>query len=114
MCLSCLDSFLSFCHSVPLHNLKDRVWGILVLANRDQVPDKTKLVEIAEKKLRGFIRANSIKFPIIIDYDQVFDTLAVQGTAIVIMDTGRQIIEKFTFPIKRGDAQKIREFLGKN
>ncbi len=114
MCMSCLDSFLALCESFPPHVLKEKAWGVLVLASKDETLDKKNTAQIAEKKLRGFITANSIKFPIIIDHNQVFHSFAAEGTALLIIDAERKKIVKYNFPIKRADSKKIREIFLKN
>jgi hypothetical protein len=114
MCMSCLDSFITFCQSFPPHYLEDKAWGILVLASKDEMPYTKNTAQIAERKLRGFITANSIEFPIIIDHNQVFQSFAVEGTALVVLDAERGRILRYSFPIKRADSQKIREIFLKN
>lgn len=114
MCMSCLDSFLSFCQVIPPRLLENKAWGILVQGNEDATHTVEKTAQIAEKKLRGFIAANNIKFPIVIDYNQVFHPLTVEGTALVIIHSERKKILRFNFPIKSSDAEKILGILLRN
>ncbi len=114
MCMSCLDSFLTFCQSFPSGYFAGRAWGILVLASKDETLDKKNTAQIAEKKLRGFITANRIEFPITIDHNQVFHSFVPKGTALVIIDTERDKIMRYNFPINSVDSQNIREMILKN
>jgi hypothetical protein len=114
MCMSCLDSFLSFCRSIPDRCLEENAWGICVPDCKDKKSDTKKTAQIAEKKIRGFISANSIPFPIIIDHDRVFHSFAANGTALFVIDATGKTIMKCNFPIKMSDAQNIREILLKN
>jgi len=114
MCMSCLDSFLELCEFFPPQYIEENAWGILVLTSKDETPDKKNTAQIAEKKLRGFITANSIKFPIIIDHNQVFHSFTAEGTVLVIIDAERKKIVRYNFPIKRADFKKIREIFLKN
>lgn len=114
MCMSCLDSFLSFCRSIPSRSLEKNAWGVCVLADIDKKPEKKDSGRIAEKKLRGFIAANSIPFPVIIDHSRVFQSFAADGTAIVIIDVERKRIARYNFPIGNADARKIGELFRNN
>ena len=60
---------------------------------------------------QGFISANGIEFPIIIDHNQVFNSFAAEGTALVIINTEEEKIVKYNFPLNRADFQKIREII---
>jgi hypothetical protein len=108
--MSCLDSFLSFCQSIPLRYLEENTWGILVLAREDGTHDVKKVTFIAEKKLRGFISANSIPFPIIIDHNRVFHALASEGTALIVIDAAGRNVVKYSFPLGRADLNNIHQF----
>jgi len=102
MCFSCLDSFIEFCHSLPLHSKDGKVCGVLVFDDADETDISFKIVE---KKLRGFISANSIKFPVLIDYLHIFNPLAEEGTAIILFNHQENCIKKYLFPLN--NKQKV-------
>ena len=114
MCMSCLESFLSFCQSFPVHLLEEKAFGILVLAWKDNDFDLKDNAQIAKKKLRGFVRANNIRFPIYLDQKQIFGSLASKGTFVILFDEKNRTIRVYTFPVKKADVDEIHEILIKN
>lgn len=64
-------------------------------------------MKIIEKKLRGFIQANEIKFPVLIDRFKIFKDLGEEGTAVIIFDGERKTIKKYVFPLRHGQKQEI-------
>ncbi|GAG37071.1 unnamed protein product, partial [marine sediment metagenome] len=66
---------------------------------------------IAEKKLRGFVAANNIKFPILIDKFHVFNGLAEEGTVVMVFDWNRKMVKRYVFPLNKGQIEEIFKFL---
>ncbi len=104
MCFSCLDSFVEFCQSLPLHSKDGKVCGVLVVNDADETDLSFKIVE---KKLRGFISANNIKFPVLIDYLHIFNPFADDGTVIILFNHREKCIKKYLFPLKREQKADI-------
>ncbi len=111
MCMNCLESFLSFCHSIPPHILDEKAWGILVLEQDINEKQAKRTLKIAQKKLRGFINANRIPFPILIDTHNLFHSLAKEGTAILVFDTQMRAISRCLFPLKKEESERIMTLL---
>lgn len=107
MCLSCLDSFLEFYHQLPSSLEEGRIWGILVFGKPERRAEQDHSFRIVEKKLRGFIQANQIKFPILIDRFKVFKNMGEEGTAVVIFDSENKTIKKYIFPLKPWQRKEI-------
>ena len=106
LCLPCLDSFLKFCNGLPDYIIEGNVWGILVFDKPEEKGDL--LTRIAEKKLKGFISANDIKFPIIVDRFHIFDRLGQEGTVLIIFDNQGKSIRKYVFPLSQNKIDEIR------
>ncbi len=67
-------------------------------------------VKIAKAKLRGFVVANRIKFPIFIDEVQVFQQFERKGTAVLLFDGTNNSLKEYIFPLSKnhiGEIQKI-------
>lgn len=114
MCPSCLDSFLGFYQEFSGLIEEGMAWGILILDKPSEEKDGTSLsVTIAEKKLKGFRRANDIKFPILIDPFAVFAELAHEGTALVLFDRSRNIVRKYNFPLTPSEKKELLDVLSR-
>jgi hypothetical protein len=111
MCLTCLESFLSFCRSVPPHILEENAWGILVLnPDNSKNQDKTRL-KIAQKKLRGFMDTHRIPFPILIDSQNVFPSLAKEGSGLLFLDDQIRSVFRCIFPLSKEESERILSLL---
>ena len=110
MCMSCLESFLTFCQLLPPHILEENAWGILTIESAIKKSGLKDSVKIATTKLRGFVTANSIKFPIFIDEYQIFQQFEKKGTAVLLFDGTNNILKEYIFPLNKnqiGEIQKI-------
>ena len=100
MCPACLDSLLNLCRLLPRHIQQERVWGIVVFPH----PHSTAILE---KKVRGFQKANNIAFPILLDRDHIFRSLAAQGTTLFLFNPLHGSIIKLSFPISSADTERL-------
>ncbi|MGB2907788.1 MAG: hypothetical protein WBB73_11820, partial [Candidatus Aminicenantaceae bacterium] len=116
MCPACLDSLLLLCRLLPRHIQQTRVWGIVVLSHdsgesRADSPDEksaySRSIKIMEKKIRGFQKANNISFPLLLDYDHIFRSLAGEGTSVLLFSPLQGSILKLTFPISKADTERL-------
>jgi hypothetical protein len=109
MCLNCLESFLTFCHSIPPHILEENTWGILTIESAIKKSGIKDSVKIARTKLRGFMLANRIKFPIFIDEYQIFRKFERKGTMILLFDGTNKILKEYIFPLSRNQIGEIQK-----
>jgi hypothetical protein len=110
MCNPCLDSFLKFYHEVSRCPKKGGVWGVMILDEIGKDSEEMKLLfRIAEKKVKGFAKANNIRCPILIDSSAVFRDIAGGGTAIILFDQRRNCVRKYSFPLQPGQKSEILE-----
>jgi hypothetical protein len=108
-CMVCLESFLELYRRLPLRVKSRESWGILIVPPGQEKDES--VIRIAEKKLEGFVRANQIIFPVLVDRYQVFGEMAEKGSGIVLFDEARQMVNRFDFPLDSAQFQKILEIL---
>lgn len=110
-CMTCLDSFLMFYNQLPDRFRTSHSWGILVVKKPGK--EETGHVWIAEKKLRGFIRANHITFPILVDRGRVFGKWAEIGSCVLLFDRVGKMIHRYDFPLTGYQFEEIFEILNR-
>lgn len=111
MCMSCLESFLSFCQSLPPHILAENTWGILTIESAIRKSGLKNSVKIAKTKLRGFVAANRIKFPIFIDEYQIFQQFEKKDIAVLLFDGTNDILKEYIFPLSKGQVGEIQKIV---
>jgi hypothetical protein len=107
-CMTCLDSFLGFCRQLPFHFKTSGAWGIMVVKESEE---KSAQSWIAEKKLRGFMRANRITFPIFVDKGHIFKGLAEKGSCVLLLDGKGSRVHKYDFPLTGDKFEAIFRIL---
>lgn len=111
MCLHCLDSFLDFYHLISPFFERGMIWAILVLEKTGKEEVKESSIRIAQKKLRGFIKANNIKFPIIVDRFHVFNSIEEKGTSVFLFDREKKILKRYIFPLGQSQLREIIDYI---
>ncbi len=111
MCFYCLDSFLDFYHSLPISFQEESIWGILVYKEENKRNTELTNIQIIENKILGFIEANRIQSPLVIDYFHVFNSMIQEGSAVIFFDQRRKAFKKYTFPLSREQKNEIIESL---
>lgn len=104
-CSFCLDSFLALCNILGKQRNDESV--VIGVVSSDDLEDENK-IKIIKKQLRGFIKANNINFPLILDKTNVFKELNLENTVIVI-DVSSDIIKKFKFPLSKMQMKELIE-----
>lgn len=110
-CMTCLDSFLALYRILPFRFKTSDTWGILVLDSAEAEVGAeargNRLIWIAEKKLRGFIQANHITFPMLVDKSRIFCQWAEKGSCVVLFDEAKKVLKRYEFPLARGQLEEI-------
>ncbi|UCE40703.1 MAG: hypothetical protein JSV17_14835 [Candidatus Aminicenantes bacterium] len=116
-CMTCLDSFLGFYQQLPLRFKTSCAWGILVMKKTEKEENThtrtSKSFWIAEKKLRGFIRANHIVSPFLMDTNQVFGKWAEMGSSVLLFDRVGKMVHRYNFPLTGAQFEEIFEILNR-
>jgi len=110
-CMACLDSFLMFYNKLPDRFRTSHSWGILVVKNSEG--EENRLFRIAEKKLKGFVKANHITFPILIDRGRVFGKWAEIGSCVLLFDRIGKMVHRYDFPLTGYQFEEIFEILNR-
>jgi hypothetical protein len=110
-CMTCLDSFLMLYRQLPDRLTTSNTWGILVVKKSEE--EENKQFWIAEKKLRGFIRANHITFPILMDRGRVFGKWAEIGSCVLLFDRVGKMVHRYDFPLTGYQYEEIFKILNR-
>lgn len=104
-CMACLDSFLELYRLLPIDTKTSKAWGILAVEHSDG--EGNRLFRIAEKKLKGFVRANHITFPILVDRFRVFEELVEDGSGVFLFDGTAKTVRRYDFPLSGEQFEEI-------
>jgi hypothetical protein len=104
-CMTCLDSFLALYRILPVRFKSSKTWGILIAKNSGA--EERKMIRIAEKKLKGFVRANQIKFPILVDRSRIFGEWTEKGSCVLVFDRAKKMLCRYEFPLTSEQFEEI-------
>jgi len=107
MCFPCLNPFLDFYKLIPSPFRENRLWGVVVYENPKKKEEKVRREKIVKKKLRGFLKANNIECPIVLDSFHSFKEFSKGGTTLLVFDQRKKIVEKYVFPLKKKQIEEI-------
>ena len=105
MCPSCLDSLLSVCRALPRHLLMTRVMGIIHCYDPD--PLSPRQIKILRKKIKGFVRANRILFPVLLDKNPPRDPSGIVKTQLWVLSGASRELVRFDFPLSSADIDSL-------
>lgn len=107
MCFPCLNPFLDFYKFIPSPFRENRVWGVIVYENSKKEKEKVHHEKIVKKKLRGFLQANHIECPVFLDSFHSFKEFSKGGTTLLVFDQGKEVVEKYVFPLSKKQKEEI-------
>jgi len=110
-CMTCLDSFLGLYRQLPYRFKTSNAWGILVVRKSEKQDNRQ--FWIAEKKLRGFIQANQITFPVLMDRSRFFGGSGKEGSSVLLFDGIRNSVDRYDFPLTGYQFEEIFEILNR-
>lgn len=108
MCPTCLDSLLDFCRQLPVSFRKRCIQGVVVTDKYRKKESGDSFEKIMEKKIKGFVKANHVEFPILLDRNQIFGPLIKKGTSVFIFNTETHAITQHVFPLTLQEVGLIR------
>ena len=106
-CMTCLDSFLALYRILPFRFKTSHSWGVLIVDK----PEDNRLIRIAGKKLRGFLKANHITFPILMDRSGIFGHREETGSCVLLFDEAKNMLTRYEFPLTGGQLEEIFLYL---
>ena len=111
MCFPCLNPFLDFYKLIPSPFRENRLWGVVIYENSEKNEQNLHRKKIVKKKLRGFLQANNIECPIVLDSFQCFKEFSRGGTTLLIFDQKRKVVEKYVFPLSKKQKERILNYI---
>lgn len=106
-CSLCIQSLTDFNNIINAFMLEDSLIGVMVYREKNNEVDAERRIKIAEQQLRGFIKGNDIRYPIILDKKGIFKSLSQDEASLILFDIQRKAVKKYTFPLKRGQIDEI-------
>jgi hypothetical protein len=91
--------------------LEEKAWGILTIESSIRKSGLMDPVRIAKTKLRGFVKANRIRFPIFVDERQVFRQSERKGSSVVLFDGTHNILKEYIFPLSKAQIGEIQQIV---
>jgi len=111
MCQACLNSFLEFHQLISPWLTMVTVWGVLVVNPQSNPEDEEMAIGIAVKKAQGFLTANALQFPLIVDRFHIFNPIAGKGTSVIFCNADNKIIKKYVFPLAPSQLKEIINYI---
>ncbi|MFB0564444.1 MAG: hypothetical protein ACETWK_02045 [Candidatus Aminicenantaceae bacterium] len=108
-CPLCLEALVDFCNTLHSYGQDIFTLGVAV-RDSDSNDSNDKSIKIAEKQIKGFVFANKIKFPILLDKYRVFAGLNPDGTTVILFDRARKMLKKYTLPLTSEQVNEIFSF----
>jgi len=106
-CSPCLAPLFDFCRSLPVAVQEKRVWGILVYAAHPDRNRDGRHAQIIRTKIRGFAKANDLRFPIVLDGLHVFDSLVKSNISALLFNDTHRTVKAYAFPLKPEEKAEI-------
>jgi hypothetical protein len=107
MCFPCINPFLDFYDRIPSSLRESRVWVVVVYEALKKKDGNNRHQKIIQKQFRGFLQANNIECPIVLDSFHNFKELSRGGTALLVFDKKKKSVKKYVFPLKKKQMQEI-------
>lgn len=106
-CPLCIQSLTDFNNIINAFKLEDSLIGVMVYKETNDELDAERRIKIIETQLRGFIKGNDIRYPIILDKKGIFKSLSQDEASLILFDIHRKTVKKYTLPLKKGQIDEI-------
>lgn len=106
-CPLCAQSLTDFNNMINAFKLEHSIIGVMVYRETNDEVDDERRIKIIETKLRGFIKGNDIRYPIILDKKGIFKSLSRDEASLILLDTQSKTVKKYTFPLKKGQIDEL-------
>jgi hypothetical protein len=105
-CPLCKERINNLTEVVNKYNLENYFLGVLVISQEKDL-NNDKNIKIIERKLKGFIKGNEIKFPIIVDRERIFNEFSMDDICLILFDSQRNMIRRYTLPLSNKLIKEI-------
>ena len=106
-----MDSLLNFCRMLPPSYSGVGIWGIVVNNKSLNEEQYILMIQIMEKRIKGFVKANNIRFPVVLDRNRIFAMRFDPGSKVLVLDSERQLVLNYDFPLESQEIQHIQQIL---
>jgi len=106
-CPLCEKMMNDFCRKLGSEGLEDLTMGIFVPNDDHLTSQDKKGLAIIEKQLRGYIKGNNIRFPILVDTDRIFAEICSKDADVLLFDGLRHRLRMFKLPLTQDQWQEI-------
>ena len=104
-CQFCLESFLQLCDSIK--RLQDKMITIVILTGDFKESQDINTIQILKKQLKGFVKANHIPFPVLLDQSSILNNFSNGRSALIFVDTRYRLIKKWFLPIQHDEMEEL-------
>jgi hypothetical protein len=106
-CPLCIQSLTDLNNIINAFKLEDSLIGVMVYRETNDEVDAERRSKIIETQLRGFIKGNDIRYPIILDKKGIFKSLCQDEACLILLDIQKKNVEKYSFPLKKGQIDEL-------
>ncbi|MDH7514026.1 MAG: hypothetical protein QHH14_13855 [Clostridiales bacterium] len=106
-CPFCLEYLSFFCDLIYSKGFENFTVGILTFRNEGGRENVESEAKIMERRLRGFIIGNNIRFPVILDRFHALADWDLGEYKLIYLDLTRNILKKYTFPLTKEQLDEI-------
>lgn len=106
-CPFCIQSLTDLNNIINAFKLEDSLIGVMVYREMNDEVDAERRIKIKETQLRGFIKGNDIRYPIILDKKGIFKSLSQDEASLILLDIQKKNVKKYTFPLKKGQIDEL-------
>lgn len=106
-CPLCIQSLTDLNNMINALKLEDSFIGMMVYRETDNEANSERRIKIIETQLRGFIKGNDIRYPIILDYKGIFKCLSPDEASLILLDIEKKTVKKYPLPLKKDQIDNI-------
>ena len=109
LCPSCLDSLIDFVQTIPSPIRKNRMTAVWRVCDSDNMEKTDLKSRIWQKKMRGFISANAVDFPVWMITESGPKLVFGEGSRLLLFLPGRKAVVTYSFPLSFKDRKTVQD-----
>lgn len=111
LCPSCLDSLIDFVQTIPSPVRKNRMTAVWRVCDSENMEKNHLKSRIWQKKMRGFISANAVDFPVWMITESGLKSVFGDGSRLLLFLPGSEEIVTYSFPLSFKDRKTVQNLL---
>jgi hypothetical protein len=80
---------------------------IVILTGDFKESQDINTIQILKKQLKGFVKANHIPFPVLLDQSSILNNFSNGRSALIFVDTRYLLIKKWFLPIQHDEMEEL-------